>query len=949
MKKLLLSLILFITSPALVAQNPECSLCVGIETTASDESVEPVPRLVRLRETDDASLAALASLQPSTRARTVLVIELDAVGGESLEAIDHRLRTLARRLASGGAFRAAGLAVPTAVSDELAWAARRFAVMVQSEGVAAETLIEPSSVDTLDRLIEGNAVPYFDIVLASSVSVEAALAWTLEHDPAKRVHALVRPASPNLLHDAALALAHGARVVFVDAEVDTAPFVALNRAMSGDWVADTAMEPSLLDRSGAADRTQSAVVFVRGEDLATVVVPEGTADPVTILSVDSGLANPRIIRGTVEQATDTGERGGRRLVAIESPDRPFAVIFDRPQIVDPAIQREEVDVAAVRATPVEEIVRAHQAYWDFQAENTPPYIADNDTSLRFTIGNAGDVIESTITGPHFFSDSANDWLWEDLYLNGVRWKYGKIPELPLIQPEKVTQLPLEIHLGRDYRYALVRETDRDGYQTWEVAFEPPLNAPPSLPLYRGRVWIDKRTGARVAISTIQLNLSGDVLSNEETLRYAPFSRADWSRLTADRTRDFDPRDLLWLPVEVSAQQTLSAAGRSTPILRQTNFSDFRIAPSEFEALRLAAHESRFRMVRETESGLRYLEKGDGPERYVEEGIDSSRLFLLGGLQHDDGLEYGVLPLGGIDYFDFDLFDRGLQTNIFFAGVIVAANLTDPSFAGTRANVGADFFALAIPFENSIYRDGIEMEDEAVEAHPFSLTLRAGHPFGIFGKVDLSIGMTQVGFGRAETTREDFTVPVDTFVLSPALHARYDRWGWSIATFYEYNIRSDWEPWGVLSEYSENHKEFDKFGASVSKSFHLPNFQRVSAGVEWVGGNHLDRFSKYSIDFWGSTRVRGFSSQSVQAEEGWFGHFSYGLVISDQLRVESFYDLALLDDASSGLDGDLFQGVGLAGQTIGPWGTLVRFDVGKSIGDNAQDGFVASVLFLKLFD
>ena len=42
------------------------------------------------------------------------------------------------------------------------------------------------------------------------------------------------------------------------------------------------------------------------------------------------------------------------------------------------------------------------------------------------------------------------------------------------------------------------------------------------------------------------------------------------------------------------------------------------------------------------------------------------------------------------------------------------------------------------------------------------------------------------------------------------------------------------------------------------------------------------------------------------------------------------------------------GLIIAGQTIGPFGTLLRLDIGKSIGRNAQSGFVANVVFLKLF-
>src|SRR5258708_16808080 len=90
----------------------------------------------------------------------------------------------------------------------------------------------------------------------------------------------------------------------------------------------------------------------------------------------------------------------------------------------------------------------------------------------------GEAIEATIAGDYFSDPTSKptpraDWVWQDFYLNGVKWKYGRIPELPLIQPEKVTQLPLAIHLTNEYRYDLVRETDVLGYHTYLAHFEPP--------------------------------------------------------------------------------------------------------------------------------------------------------------------------------------------------------------------------------------------------------------------------------------------------------------------------------------------------------------------------------------------------------------------------------------------------------------------------------------------
>ena len=119
-------------------------------------------------------------------------------------------------------------------------------------------------------------------------------------------------------------------------------------------------------------------------------------------------------------------------------------------------------------------------------------------------------------------------------------------------------------------------------------------------------------------------------------------------------------------------------------------------------------------------------------------------------------------------------------------------------------------------------------------------------------------------------------------------------------------------------------------------------------MNYLDGKNLDRFSKYELGFFGSQRVHGVQSGSVRAERAFIGHLSYGFVLSEQFRLEAFYDHAVLDDTTAGLRRAPFQGLGIAGQTVGPYGTLLRLDIGKTIGRNSQDGFVANVVFLKLF-
>ena len=71
-------------------------------------------------------------------------------------------------------------------------------------------------------------------------------------------------------------------------------------------------------------------------------------------------------------------------------------------------------------------------------------------------------------------------------------------------------------------------------------------------------------------------------------------------------------------------------------------------------------------------------------------------------------------------------------------------------------------------------------------------------------------------------------------------------------------------------------------------------------------------------------------------------------MGEVFRLEAVGDVGLATDPVSGLDNDVLAGAGLQGTFLGPWQTVVNLDVGVPI-EGADDGLVAYVVFLKLFD
>ena len=928
----------------------ECTYCVGTVVEQAQPVATVVPTLIRVTDESLAHASAVLSNLTSEQRRKAVLVFTSALGDSDLTEAESKARNIVEWARLHGPVDTLALDFRGSDPSIAAFALKRTAVTAQGLDVAARFAIVTASVAALAPIYEHGAQTYFDAVLVPAGEVSATAAWLAGNDPAKKIFATVTPTSPNPMYDAARALADGASKAFLESGADPVAISNINAALAGDFAFDSTAKTTLLDGKGNPVE-MPALQFVRGEDLRTVIVPRGESSSAVIVSLpaDQFVQPHRVDASGQKPITDSAKRGQRLLVGVMPSAQPYLLFVNRAEKVDRAVTREAIDVATQRGITVEEIIRNHQAYDAFQETVQPRYVARNQTNLRFFIGDGGDSIEASIAGDYFSDPSGRaDWVWQDFYINGVKWKYGRIPELPLIQPEKVTQLPLDIHLTNEYRYELVRETDMLGFRAYEVRFEPPRNAPDSLPLYRGTVWIDKHTWARVRISMIQLNLSGEVLSNEERVDFQPFAREGFAPLTAAEVAARDGRSVIWLPRDVVAQQVVSAAGRANPIERATTFANFRIEPQDFDTRLAEISASNARMVRETDEGLRYLEKRGEGERVVKEGFDTSQTFMLGGVHHDAGLTYPVVPLGGVDYFNFNLFNRGIQTNVFFAGVMVAANATHPNVANTRTNLGADFFGIAIPTENTMWRDGEEHPEEGVKQLPVVLTLRAGRPVLNFGKIDVSFTAAYLAYSAGDDAAASFVPPSSTFLFGPSISTKYARRGYAASAFYDYTARANWEPWGNLADYSQDQETFTKFGVSFGKSVFLPKFQRIGIDLNYLDGQRLDRFSKYELGFFGAQRVHGIRSGSVRAERAFVGHLSYGFVFSDHFRMEALYDHAVIDDTSAGFKAEPFQGVGIAGQTVGPYGTLVRLDVGKTIGRNRQDGFVANVVFLKLF-
>jgi hypothetical protein len=653
---------------------------------------------------------------------------------------------------------------------------------------------------------------------------------------------------------------------------------------------------------------------------ATIELSGGTYAKASVENLASGAKRDFELRGAKTLELDLSR--GSLAVVLEPAKRPDT--------------RTAVEVGATRGLTAEEIVARERAWEAGQREKVSSFIANMEASLRFRVAEVNETFDLTIRGPYFLRrGEAADWVWKDFYLNGVKWKGKTLPKIPILQPEKVTTLPLDIRLTEDYRYELAGTSEVSGRRAYEINFTPKETVG-DRPVYRGKVWIDAQTFALLRRDSVQLNLKGDTLSNVQSEFYQPVpGRPD-----------------VFLPLEIKGQQVFSTAGRTTAIEGLVKLTNVGIDPADFEARRKAAYASELQMIRDTEHGMRYLvpDPAHPGERIVEEKISKKSTFGLAGAFYDDALDYPI-PLLGIQHFNFDLWGRGKQLSVFFGGALLTANYTDPSLFGGRFDLGADLFGVAVPFGDVAYRAGKEVPDEKIKHLPAVFQVNVGRPFGPYLKTSLGLFTRWDNFQRDPDTGPDFVTPVDTFTDGAELRFVGNYKGFNATAIGGYYRRRDWEPWGNpdTSEFDPKHRDYVKYQVSVSKDQYFPGFRKLHVGLTYLDGQDLDRFSKYEFGAFSGAPIHGFKSGSVKTQTALLGSVSYGLNIEDIIRFEAIFDQAIVRDRQSGYDNTYFAGAGLLGSLNGPWqNSLLRFEVGVPVVSHGVRGFVVNVILLKLF-
>jgi hypothetical protein len=573
-------------------------------------------------------------------------------------------------------------------------------------------------------------------------------------------------------------------------------------------------------------------------------------------------------------------------------------------------------VSAARALTAAEIIARHQEQQRAQDFAVRHYSADARMEQHFRPSMADSGYDVVTENRYYVSGVDIEWEELSFSVNGAKWGADR-PPFPLLQAEKVLSLPLQLRFDADYRYDLRGTEMAEGLECYVIGFEPIGG---KAALYRGTVWIDRETFARVRVQTVQSGLPAPVVSNDETQHYRPVESIGGRPV--------------FLFARMSARQILMVAGRNVLVEKSVTFTNIQVNQRSFVVARDAARASNRVMYKDTDQGLRHYVK-EGETRVVSNRPSSSVKAMAMGVTVDPS--YGFpLPIFGVNYLDFEFGGPDSQLALLFGGVLAAGNIQRPKLGSTPLDASVDFFAIAAPSSDRVFGPEGEREDERVLTWPLSSGLNIGWQYTAFQKAQFQYQFRFDGYVPDRTTAETFDVPPSTITNGFGGAWEYRRGGYSfVANGTWYQRLSGEEP------------TYTKYTASISRDWYFKVVHKLHLNGAWFGGRGLDRFSKYQFGMFDDTRIHGVPASGVRFQELTMARGSYSFNLLDLYRLDLFLEQAWGRDRDVAPGWRPLTGLGAAVNLRVPWNMILRAEAGKSLLPSGYRGVGSTTLQILL--
>jgi hypothetical protein len=598
---------------------------------------------------------------------------------------------------------------------------------------------------------------------------------------------------------------------------------------------------------------------------------------------------------------------------------------------------ENLEIVERKSIDPYELVVKNQVFKDAERQKFQSLMVDELVQYRYQAAGGASVeaaFEDTLVER---LGKPRERIRTGFIIGGVRWPYEEIPQLPLIQPEKVQREPLTVELDKAYVYEYQGEDTIDGHATWKVGFKP---GETGGKFFRGSVWIDQKTGAHRKLRAIQLNMEAPVVGNEMSIFY------DWVE---------DGGTRYWTAVRQQDLQIINAVSGTLPLQIDITRSNYRFNRDDVETKLKEAYASDVQILRDTQEGFKYFAKQSDGSRELKDGELKLRA-LLGGAFFDPSFDYPI-PLAGFNYTNLNFRDTDLQVNAFVAGAVNDIIVSNPDFLGRGWDLSAELFVSALHFGDEVFENGEEIEEEEVGQRTNSFNVSLGIPINSFFKFTANYRAAFLEYDDGDDMSVDFVLPTNHVEHGISGELRFNRGRFTSALEYGSFTRSEWEDWGFVDDEQLLPEDFRTLSADMAYNWRIASFQTLRTDVRYLKGWDLDRFSRFGFGFFENS-VSGFGSSGIEADEAVRMRVAYDVGVKGLFQLTTRFDAARTWRDELNAEGllvtddpvDLY-GVGVAANFIGPWKTLLRLNVGYGLHADleGEDGdFTGQIVFLKLF-